>query len=118
MQATGPYTDGAGVLSEILRPHSPDEFFEHTWEKLPLFITRPLVRQWYSDWLSRECIFELLADEDADLQYGLNLDVTAYNGQVRTAMHTRLSDNIVFGIGAACANNLTFAGETRLQLQQ
>ena len=86
LQVSGPCTDGAGVLNEILMPQSPDEFFEHTWEKSPLFITRPSLRQCYSDWLSRECIFELLADEDTDLQYGLNLDVTAYNGQVRTLL--------------------------------
>lgn len=64
-------------------PCSPDEFFEETWEKMPLFISRPSLRQWYSDWLSEERIFELLADEHSDVQYGFNLDVTAYNGEVR-----------------------------------
>ncbi|CAL5225676.1 g8539 [Coccomyxa viridis] len=81
--ASGPYTDGDGVFSDILMPCSPDEFFEHTWEKMPLFISRPSLRQWYSDWLSEESIFELLADEDSDVQYGFNLDVTAYNGEER-----------------------------------
>ena len=83
LQASGQYTDGDGVFSDILMPCSPDEFFEHTWEKMPLFISRPSLRQWYSDWLSEESIFALLADEDSDVQYGINLDVTAYNGEVR-----------------------------------
>ena len=70
------------MLSAILTPCSVGDFFEQIWEKTPVFISRPSLRQWYSDWLSEESIFELLADQGSDLQYGLNLDVTAYNGQV------------------------------------
>lgn len=82
LQVSGSYTDGDDVLRNILMPCLPDDFYEQFWEKMPLFISRPCLRQWYSGWLSVENIFELLADQDSDLQYGLNLDVTAYNGQV------------------------------------
>jgi len=68
-------------------PCSHDDFFRNIWQKAPVFISRPLLRQWYSDWLSEERILELLADEaQPDLQYGFNLDVTAYNGQVTMAV--------------------------------
>ena len=82
LQASGSYTSGDGVFSDIIMPCSPGEFFEQIWEKMPVFISRPSLRQWYSDWLSEERIFELLADEKSDVQYGFNLDVTAYNGEV------------------------------------
>ena len=83
MQACGPYTRGEEVLNDILVPSSSAAFFETTWEKEPLFISRPSLRQWYSDWLSQEQIFDLLARKQ--LQYGFNLDVTTYNGKVRPA---------------------------------
>ena len=71
------------MLNDILVPSSSAAFFEATWEKEPLFISRPSLRQWYSDWLSQEQIFDLLAHNQ--LQYGFNLDVTTYNGKVRPA---------------------------------
>ena len=67
----------------MLAPSSSAAFFETTWEKAPLFISRPSLRQWYSDWVSQEQIFDLLARDQ--LQYGFNLDVTTYNGKVRPA---------------------------------
>lgn len=83
MQACGPYTGGEEVLNDMLAPSSSAAFFQSTWEKAPLLISRPSLRQWYSDWLSQEQIFDLLARDQ--LQYGFNLDVTTYNGKVRPA---------------------------------
>jgi hypothetical protein len=83
MQACGPYTAGEEVLNDILVPSSSAAFFEATWEKAPLFICRSSLRQWFSDWLSQEQVFDLLTRNQ--LKYGLNLDVTTYNGKVRPA---------------------------------
>ena len=103
LQASGPYADGDAALSDILTPCTPDEFFAQAWEKAPLFISRPSLRQCYNDWLSEDSIFELLADDDLVVQYCYNLDVTAYDGQVNNNTHKQLSSLLLSLVVCCCA---------------
>ena len=86
LQAVGPYLNADQVLADILMPISSSMFFSSVWEQTPLFISRPSLRQWYSNWLSEDHIFELLSKGGSDdLKYGHNLDVTRYIGTVSPA---------------------------------
>ena len=83
LQAVGPYLTGKQVLADILMPISYSRFFNEVWEQRPLFISRPSLRQWYSNWLSEDTVFDLLSKGGKDgLRYGYNLDVTTYTGTV------------------------------------
>lgn len=124
LQASGPYPSGKAVLADILMPSSHTEFFQDIWEKRPMFISRPSLRQWYGNWLSENKIFELLASTSGpEILYGYNLDVTAYNGEVRPALLTCCvcQKRVCCFWRASVRSSNTgsdTAGETRLQLQQ
>ena len=82
-QAFCPYLHGKQVLADILMPISNSRFFNKVWERRPLFISRPSLRQWYSSWLSEDKIFDVLSKAGRHgLKYGYNLDVTTYTGTV------------------------------------
>ena len=73
--------DGDELLQHIIAPCSADEFFDTVWEQRPLLVSRPSCPSYYSSWYSKAALVKLL--HTGKLQYGLNLDVTHYDGRVR-----------------------------------
>ena len=56
------------------------------WERRPMLVLRPACPSFFSSWHSKAALMRLLHTEK--LQYGINLDVTHYDGQVRAVAHS------------------------------
>jgi hypothetical protein len=75
---------GAQLLQHLLEPCCITTFFRNVWEKRSLLVQRQNGLGFYRSWFSKALLKNVL--DKGDMKYGVNVDVTHYDGEVSYCM--------------------------------